>query len=272
MAMDRVKKGIVGVDASMRNLISKRYKRITSAVNREFWDSDSEMANTLYVGSYGRGTATTASDLDVLLSLPRDEYERYDGYRGNGQSRLLQVVKDAVLVTYPNSNIRGDGQVVVVDFSDGMKFELLPAFERVNVWGESDGYDYPEAHMGGRWLSTCPKEEQTAMKEKNKSSNGLLFDTCKHIRNLHAERYSSYKLSGIVIDSFIFVAIGYWHWCDGGDGSPAGTYERLLLEEYNRMTGNGYVLPSLRSPGSQQPVDAHGSCECLGKILRYMAE
>lgn len=152
----------------------------------------------MYVGSYGRGTAATASDLDVLLSLPRDEYERYDGYRGNGQSRLLQAVKDVVLATYPNSNIKGDGQVVVVDFSDGMKFELLPAFERVNGWGEPSGYDYPDTHMGGHWLSTHPKDEQTAMRERSKGSNGLLFDTCKHIRNLHAERYSSYKLFGIV--------------------------------------------------------------------------
>ena len=138
--MDRVKR-TVGVDASTRSLISSRYKRITKAANREFWGSDSETAHSLYVGSYGRGTATSASDLDVLLSLPREEYERYDGYRSNGQSRLLQAVKDAVLGTYPRTDIRADGQVVVVDFSDGMKFELLLAFERVDVWGASCGYD-----------------------------------------------------------------------------------------------------------------------------------
>lgn len=268
-----VGRNIVGVDADNRSLISARYKRITRAVNREFWDSSSETMHTLYVGSYGRGTATTASDLDVLLSLPRDEYERYDRYLGNGQSRLLQAVKDAVLATYPKSNIRGDGQVVVVDFSDGMKFELLPAFEQASGCDESNGYDYPDTHMGGRWLSTHPKAEQAAMKEKNKSSNGLLFDTCKHIRVLHAERCSSYKLDGIVVDSFVFAAIGNWRWCDDdSDTSPVGTYESSLLGEYNRMTGNGCVAPSLRSPGAQQVVDARGSYECLGEILRYMAE
>lgn len=80
--MDRVKKNIVGVESAKRELISKRYKRITKAVNSEFWSSNSETAHSLYVGSYGRGTATTDSDLDVLLSLPRSEYERYDMYRG----------------------------------------------------------------------------------------------------------------------------------------------------------------------------------------------
>lgn len=269
--MDRVKR-TVGVDASTRSLISSRYKRITKAANREFWGSDSETAHSLYVGSYGRGTATSASDLDVLLSLPREEYERYDGYRSNGQSRLLQAVKDAVLGTYPRTGIRADGQVVVVDFSDGMKFELLPAFERVDVWGASCGYDYADTHMGGRWLATHPKDEQAAMKEKNKGSNGLLFDTCKHIRNVHSERYSSYRLSGIVIDSFVFSAMGGWRWCDGANAASAGAYERHLLREFNLMTSSGCVSPILRSPGAQQSVDASGSYQCLGKILRYMAE
>ena len=273
MAVHCVPRGVVGVDAETRSKISARYKRITKAVNNEFWKSTSETDHSFYVGSYGRGTATADSDLDILLSLPRDEYERYDGYSSNGQSRLLQAVKDAVLVTYPNSNIRGDGQVVIVDFSDGMKFELLPAFERVNDWGEADGYDYPDTHRNGRWLATHPKKEQVAMKEKNKSSNGLLFDTCKHIRNLHVERCSSYKLSGIVVDSFVFTAIGGWYWNDGDcDGSPVGSYESSLLEEYNNMTSNGLVTLFLRSPGAQQAVDARGSYECLGKILRYMAE
>ena len=34
--MDRVKKNIVGVESAKRELISKRYKRITKAVNSEF--------------------------------------------------------------------------------------------------------------------------------------------------------------------------------------------------------------------------------------------
>lgn len=272
MHMRRVSRGVVGVDLSTREQISKRYKRITRAVNAEFWNSNSDTAHSFYVGSYGRGTAAAASDLDVLLVLPREEYERYDSYRGNGQSRLLQAVKNAVLSTYPSTDIKGDGQVVVLNFSDDMKFELLPAFELLDCWGTSSGYDYADTHMGGRWLATHPKDEQDAMREKNKSSNGLLFDTCKHIRNVHDERYSSYKLSGIVIDSFVFSAMGAWRWCEAGSGEPAGAYEENLLKQYDYLTCNGYVPPSLRSPGAQQAVDARGSYECLGKILRYMAE
>ena len=146
--MNRVEFATAGVDSETRSKVSCRYKRITRAVNGEFWDSQSEIEHTLQVGSYGRGTATSASDLDVLVSLPRAEYERYDAYRGNGQSRLLQAVKAAVSATYPRTNIRADGQVVVVDFSDGVKFELLPAFARSSWSGED--FDYPDSNMGVR--------------------------------------------------------------------------------------------------------------------------
>lgn len=76
------------------------------------------------MGSYGRGTAIDTSDLDVLVQLPKAEYDRYDSMRGNGQSRLLQAVKNAILEVYPRTNVHADGQVVVLDFSDGMKFEV----------------------------------------------------------------------------------------------------------------------------------------------------
>ncbi|WP_443606833.1 hypothetical protein [Alistipes putredinis] len=39
-------------------------------------------------------------------------------------------MKNAILQTYPNSDIHGDGQVVVINFSDGIKFEVLPAFRQ----------------------------------------------------------------------------------------------------------------------------------------------
>ena len=269
--MDQVKKNIVGVESGKRELISKRYKRITKAVNSEFLSSNSETAHSLFVGSYGRGTATADSDLDVLLSLPRSEYERYDMYKRNGQSRLLQAVKTAVSETYSTTDVKGDGQVVVVRFSDGMKFELLPAFEHVDCWGSFAGFDYPDTHMGGRWLATDPKAEQEAMKEKNTSSRGLLFDTCKHIRNVHVQSFSSYRLSGIVIDSFVFSAIGDWHWSDEVGTTPAGTYETQLLDEFNRRSAHGMAPLALLSPGSQQPIDTTESYECLGKVLRQMA-
>ena len=188
--MDTVKKRGEIISADQRLLVSQRYKRITRAVNSEFWNSDSETTHSLYVGSYGRGTAINTSDIDMLVELPRREYERYDILKGNGQSRLLQALKNAILRTYPRSDIHGDGQVVVINFTDGIRFEILPAFRQEDWLGNWNGkYDYPDSNMGGNWLTTDPKIEQQAMRERNAASNGLLFDTCKHMREIRDNNF-----------------------------------------------------------------------------------
>lgn len=268
--MDWVKKKGEVIVQDQRSKVSSRYKRITKAVNSEFWNSSSENTHSFYVGSYGRGTAIKTSDIDLLVELPKDEYERYDSQRGNGQSRLLQALKTAILSTYPNSNVHADGQVVVIDFSDGIKFEVLPAFQHTDIWGIWDGtYDYPDTNMGGKWLTTNPKVEQEAMKNRNDETNGLLFDTCKHLREIRDTHFSSYHLPGIVIDSFVFQHIGGWHWLKEKEkptDTPEGTYEKQLC---NACPAWPF---SLRAPGSGQVVDTTQSFNVLLKVLNYMSE
>ena len=269
--MDRVIQNNHPIDMETRSLISTRYKTITKAVNGDFWNSNSETAHSRYVGSYGRGTAINVSDLDVLIELPINEYNHFSSLLGNGPSRLLQAVKKAIQDTYSRTDIRGDGQVVVVTFSDGMKFEVLPAFQRINSWGQWDGtYIYPNSNMGGNWLSTNPKAEQDAMASKNgyNYSNGLLFDTCKQIRYVRSYYFSSYHLSGILVDSFVYSAIQDWHWLRDGEqrGANYVSYEQTLLDYYNNTYSS-----LIYAPGSGMKVDASGDWDVLGKVLKKMA-
>lgn len=259
------------IDMEMRSLISTRYRTITKAVNGDFWNSNSETNHSRYVGSYGRGTAINVSDLDVLVELPNSEYDHFASLSGNGPSRLLQAVRKAILDTYPRTDISGDGQVVVVNFTDGMKFEVLPAFQKTDYWGQWDGtYIYPDSNMGGNWPTTEPKAEQDAMATKNGYwySNGLLFDTCKHIRAIRAEYYSSYHLSGILVDSFVFNAIGDWHWLRDSErySGNSVSYEQSLLNYYY----NGYSW-MVCAPGSGKRVDGD-DWEVLGMVLKKMAQ
>lgn len=55
--MDTVKQSGERISLEQRSLISLRYKRITHAINAEFWGIDSETEHSRYVGSYGRSTA-----------------------------------------------------------------------------------------------------------------------------------------------------------------------------------------------------------------------
>ncbi len=58
------------INQETRGLIAKRYRTVTRAINREFYDSYSEVEHSLYVGSYGRCTAVDTSDIDIMVILP----------------------------------------------------------------------------------------------------------------------------------------------------------------------------------------------------------
>ena len=261
------------IPQNIRNTISARYKRITRAVNIAFWNEDDDTKHSFYVGSYGRGTAITTSDLDVLIELPSYEYGHFSSLNGNGQSRLLQAVKNAILSTYPSTSVKGDGQVVVVQFSDNIKFEILPAFrnEKYGYWDNT--YKYPDSHMGGNWLTTNPKAEINAMKDKDSEyqSNHLLTTTCQHIRYIRDNYFSSYHLSGILIDSFVYKSIDNWHFLRDGELPTynSTSYEKFLLEKYNSLSAlsNPYIL----APGSNMIVDTSQGWDVLGKVLNFMA-
>lgn len=258
------------ISLDVRRLIAKRYRTITAAINREFWNSKSKTEHSLYVGSYGRGTAINTSDIDMIAILPEDEYKHYDSIKGNGQSRLLQAVKIAIMATYPRTNIHADGQVVVINFSDGMKFEVVPVFiETDYVWGGNETFVYPDTNNGGNWKSANPKDEQIAMNAKNQKSNGLLKDTCKHIRYIRDTNFSSYHLSGILIDSFAYLAIENWYWAFTDEKVQFGgsrKYVQHLLDFY--QDNKEYLLTA---PGSKQSVKTD-DYPILEKILRYMVE
>lgn len=262
---NRVQKHGETIIQNTRSLISLRYHTVTKVINKEFWNSTSDILHSIYVGSYGRNTAIDTSDIDILVELPSSLFDRYNNLSGNSQSRLLQAVRNAILNAYPRSDVRADGQVVKIAFSDGMYFEIVSAFKN---W---DGiYKYPDSNIGGNWRSTNPKAEQEAMAQKNKSSNGLLYDTCRHIRYIRDNYFSSYHLSGIVIDSFVYNAIGNWRWLNSGEpsSSPRGTYEQVLLDYYNQH-GISYGM-NINAPGSNDTVSTSSSHECLGKVLRNM--
>ncbi|MBQ9431004.1 MAG: virulence RhuM family protein [Kiritimatiellae bacterium] len=180
----------------------------------------------------------------------------------------VQAVKEAIQTTYSQTGVRADGQVIKVLFSDRMKFEVLPAFASTDWYGKTT-YSYPDSNMDGNWKSTNPKAEQSAMKDKNTSSRGLLFDTCKYMRYVRDEYYSSYHLSGIVIDSFVYLAMSDWCWTDNSTANTVsdGRFEQALYDYYINYCR---FATTIQAPGSYDYVSLSNSKECLEKVLYKM--
>lgn len=166
------------VPQATRSSISDRYETITKRLNRDFWESESKTLHSLYVGSYGRRTAVRGfSDLDVLFKLPYEIYKKYNGYQHNGQSALLQAVKQSLKKTYSTTDISGDGQVIVINFSDDISFEIVPCFLNAD-----DSFTYPDSNNGGRWKVTNPIPEIETIKENNELTNKNLIRLCRMAR------------------------------------------------------------------------------------------
>ncbi len=124
--------------------ISQRYKSIMKRLNTDFWNTTSDTSNSLYVGSYGRNTAIQGfSDLDMIFQLPDSQYEKYNNYSGNGQSALLQAVKQSIEKTYSTTYIRADGHSRCSRFPERNKDFF---FRRNREYGNSGGTLFRRGH------------------------------------------------------------------------------------------------------------------------------
>ncbi len=151
--------------------ISTSYAGITKRLKLDFWDIESDITHCRQVGFYGRNTAVHGiSDLDMVFELPWSTYEKYKAYTNNGPSQLLQAVRNSLLTRYPDTTIKGDGQVVCIEFYK-FRVEVLPAFWDADI----DGYRFGDAHNGGTWKICQPIQEIDAVNLKNKDLAGRFW-------------------------------------------------------------------------------------------------
>lgn len=175
------------------DIIKQRRDEITKSLNKEFAGSESNSANRLMVGSWGRHTAIRGiSDLDMLYRLPatfRDEF-----VTTGGAYKALSRVRTALTNRYPKTSIRVDALVVKVEFGD-FKFEVQPVFET------DDGhFEYPDTYKD-RWRVTKPREEIEAIGELDVSTAGKARKLCRLTRawkNKH-----SVPINGLLIDTLV---------------------------------------------------------------------
>ncbi|MEW6861050.1 hypothetical protein QEV69_02515 [Trueperella pyogenes] len=227
--------------------VRQRYRRITWRLNQDFWEIDSEVQHSWYAGSYGRGTAISTSDIDIHFELPSDLYKTYwlsTVLGQNGPSALLQRVKTSLQKTYPTTKLRGDGQVVVVDFSDGVRFEVVPVFAE-----NATTFVYPDTHNGGSWPQMRPKLEAQSFADLSRNKPGGLKKLCRMLRTWNAH---SLKLPGQALDA---MAYEYWQTSEYSDRDPF-LYFHLHTRDFfshwvNQFNQNGWI----EAPGSHRCIE-----------------
>lgn len=240
------------IDQALITSISQRYRRITRQLNQDFWNTASEAAHSFYVGSYGRDTAARGiSDLDIAFVLPYQVYAQYHAYTQNGQSALLQAVKRSIQKTYSTSESFGDGQVVVITFTDGIKFEILPTFEHT----DGTGLIYPNANNGGSWKICNPRAEIKAVKLRSDATNRNLKLLCRMMRVWRD--YNSVPMSGILIDTLAYQFIENHEFRD----KSFFCHDYIARDFFQHVSQQNPTQLVWRAPGSASHVSRTGPFE-----------
>lgn len=191
----------VYMDSTTVEKIKLRYRNITKRINQEYWESESDTSHSLYVGSYGRGTAIYTSDIDIIVELPYSVKNRFDQRLGNVQSQLLTEVKEKLKKTYSTSKVSADGQVIVINFSDGIKFEVVPVFKIYD-----DSYFYPDTNAGGSWEIMDPRKEMEEFNFRHRNKNYNLKKFCRMVRAWREEH--RIIMSGELLDTIVYDFFG----------------------------------------------------------------
>ena len=144
-----------------------KHKGVRSCLNRHYYSLNSETANRMLVGSWGKTTRVRPPrDIDVLFTLPFSVYQRFEQRPGNKQSQLLQEVKGILKSSYPSTDISGDGQVVAVPFAS-YHVEVVPAIAL-----QGGQFWICDTHDGGRYKTTDPVAEIAAVNASDAASKG----------------------------------------------------------------------------------------------------
>jgi hypothetical protein len=197
---DMFKKFLENIKVERSAQFSQRYGEITKSLNLKFRDIDSNTANSLQVGSYGRYTGIKGiSDLDMVYIMPAS---KWDDYKDNKQSKLLTDVKDAIKARYQSTEVKVDRLVVAIKYQN-FHVEVQPVFNYYDSNDDESGYfKYPDTKNGGSWKNTKPRQEMAAVKDVNEGKNKNLRLLCKMARawkNKHGV-----GVGGLLIDTLAY--------------------------------------------------------------------
>jgi hypothetical protein len=153
-------------DAQVADGVTK-FKGVVSCLNSAYYGTNSETDHAFYIGSWAKQTRIRPPrDVDLYFLLPPEVYHRFEKYSGNKQSALLQEVKGKLLASYPSSDIKGDGPVVLAGFWS-FDVEVVPAFALT----EERTYWVPKTQDGGSYQTTKPLHEVDAINAADQRLN-----------------------------------------------------------------------------------------------------
>jgi hypothetical protein len=174
--------------------------RVGQALERAYGGPATANPPIFHVGSWGKGTQVRPSaDIDIMAKFDLSVFERFRAYSNNGQSSLLQEIKGKLAPAYPQTRMRGDGQVVQIDFNSIM-VELVPVLPVAN--GQ---FIMPDTNGGGSWRTVDPAAQIRHIDEADRVYNGNVRPISKMIKRWKHEcnvDLKSFAIESLVVEFF----------------------------------------------------------------------
>lgn len=176
---------------------------VRATLNRHYYNLESETANSMLTGAWGKHLRVRPPrDVDILFVLPWDVYYRFEQRAGNKQSQLLQEVKSVLGAEYTESDIGGDGQVVVVRFAS-MPVEVVPAFEL------SDGQFWIcDTNYGGTYRTTDPRAEIADLDASDQANGGVTRNLIRMMKQW--QRHCAVPLKSYILERLAVELLRTW--------------------------------------------------------------
>ncbi|WP_149341324.1 nucleotidyltransferase [Neorhizobium sp. P12A] len=187
---------------------------VGKALERAYTGTASDTPPVFFVGSWGKGTQLRPSaDIDIMANFDWSVYQRFEQRANNKQSQLLQEIRESLAGPYPQTEIRADGQVVVIGFNT-ITVELVPVFRYPN--GQ---FLMPDSNNGGRWKIVDPFAQIALVERVDAKANGNLRALTKMVKLWNREKRTSLKsfvlelLVAEFMDGYVWATRDYF-WYD----------------------------------------------------------
>lgn len=190
----------------------------------------------------------------MVFILPNHLYAQFSQYTYNGQSQLLQAVRQSISNTFPSTSVGADGIVVQIAFSDNVTFELVPVFELDN-----HKFRHPVTANGGSWKIFDPLSEITEIANMDDKVNGNLKRLCKMARAWINEW--SVPMGGLLADTLAYNFIKDYFYRDKSFFYYDYYTRDFLAFLVNQNQGQNYWY----APGSNQYVYRNANFEYKAK-------
>lgn len=154
------------------------------------------------IGSYARGSSIrTTSDIDLLLTLKREEVRRGEGYKTS--STILDHVRNELLSRYPATPVKRDVHAIVVQFADNQHpVDVVPGF----YLQHGGAMNYPIfAIPDGRgwWMQTSPQSHNKFINDADTQSGGKLKRVARLIKFWRRCRTPRIPLNSFHVELFL---------------------------------------------------------------------